>query len=207
MSATALVPGPARSQAPRGAEGQAGLVTSFVGSCPPAEPPLGSAGPPTTPVGGGLPGSPAPPAVKWLMPDAVSTPAFLDEPSALLGRLLVRGQGDGHSGDSGQSLSQEQGSARQVRADSRGRTTVPGAASGEPQAGEGARVPLEGAVLGGVVVGSGPGQQQSRVLRGLEEQEGGGLGWPLTAWGGHSLHEVPAVQGAEGTWTGHGGHC
>lgn len=71
---------------PAGAEAQAGLVPSFVGSCPPAEPTLGTAGTHTTPMGGDVPGRPAPPAAKWLMPDAFSTPALQPQPCCLLNK-------------------------------------------------------------------------------------------------------------------------
>lgn len=82
-SAAAFVPGRARSQAPRGAEVQAGLVVSFTGSCPLLSPRQAVQAPTPPPWVEVPPGRPAPPAAKWLTPDAISTPALQPQPRCL----------------------------------------------------------------------------------------------------------------------------
>lgn len=86
---------------------------------------------------------------------------------------------------------------------------------GEPQAGLGAGVPLDGAVLGGAVVGSAPGAPWPAVELGAGDKHapwargagGRGLGWLLTAQGAHGAGGrrawraplSPSTHGRQGT--------
>lgn len=159
------------------------------------------------------PGCAAPPAAKWLTPDALSTPALQPQPRCRPDQRSpgqVAGPGPRGGPRRRGSLCPRSGlpapGTRCLRGERGGAGAAAGAAgvSGAGAGGSRGRGWCPSMELG-----------WERALGSSGAAPGGKHGpWAGAAgregWGGHSPHEVPRCRGqrgTEGTGTGHGGHC